>query len=877
MLDENKLSEILAIDGGEDYVYEHLYPFPLADLYRRYRVSRDPVNRLAYLFAASEASIKLLSALALAQGKWEPEAKIHFKQLKLSAPEFETWKKLLEILIPTGNSLSPLEKSLYNCIRDSSGEMGQYLRSITTIIEYRNDYIRSMLRGGRTAESILEETTLAFKRAFRELDFLAYNYFVISQDVQRLRKPPCFEAVIRICQGCNPVFPYELWRLHEPLDPQVPYLIDSEMKTAYSLHPLIAVFSDDRLDLPQSFFYSYRKSNAYWQTYAYHQDNARIGSPDLEEEIEFILNGELKSVRFLLNFYSNNHPHRLTSLFKIPEKSILPVGYKMLGQIGEGRYGVVYQVFHEGLQEVRAFKLLRPELSQDPRIRKRFDIEAQSLSKLRNKNVAIDLYEYSETSTGVPYLLMQFIEKGSLKEAVERWGAKPWVAVLEIGIACFRALGIIHEAGILHRDIKLSNILVVEEDFLFCDFGVGKLIDIEQSLTIEGDAIGTELYMAPEQRSGEADARSDLFSLGVCLIHILAGRAIKEPRKWLYDEYDGNEDFRNALLGIIETIPENRPPSAVAIEERLIRIKKDLATDTRHDKANAAITYGALQSVPKKQTTHQRIWRSPDGTIFREIPAGEFLMGGTKYPDERPVHNVKFSQSFYMATTAVTNKQFKEFRGATRYNGKHTNFLLHLRRDFFQGRWKHPNSPVVFVSWNDAKEYLLWRCEKDDLDYRLPTEAQWEYACRAGTRTVYYWGNLYDPKFLNTAERHGGPTPVGTYAPNPWGLFDMLGNIWEWCEDFFDVIPQEESVFFRHCAELADGTCVDPVNIKPHLLLSRRVGPNLRAGRGGSWFSENHNCRPANRRGQHQDSCVRSFGFRLVAYNVPEDEIEELT
>jgi formylglycine-generating enzyme required for sulfatase activity len=277
---------------------------------------------------------------------------------------------------------------------------------------------------------------------------------------------------------------------------------------------------------------------------------------------------------------------------------------------------------------------------------------------------------------------------------------------------------------------------------------------------------------------------------------------------------------------------------------------------------------------PRAPVFVPRAGHSQDGTVFSQIPSGEFAMGATKYPDERPVHLVKFLRPFFMATTLVTNSQYMEFCKRTGYKGQHKNFLLHLKRDFFEKPWKHPHAPVAFISWYDAKEYILWRCERDDRDYRLPTEAQWEYACRAGTRTVYYWGNAYEPKALNSDQTLNHPTPVKTYPPNPWGLYDMLGNLWEWTEDVKDVLPKEESIFFHNCVDLSE--CIDPVNTDPEPITSNRVELGLRVIRGGSWYSKSFNVRPANRRGQVQDECLRSIGFRLVAHDVPEKEIQAL-
>ncbi|MBK9923660.1 MAG: SUMF1/EgtB/PvdO family nonheme iron enzyme [Anaerolineales bacterium] len=862
MGDEN----ILAKYHNENYIYEYLFPYPLADLYRRYRVSREPYDKLGFLLSASEASLKFLVAVSFGLTNTNNEKLIQdLSRVKLNSPSFGTWEKLLEIVVSNvekSSETNELTSLIIQCLKNNEGKQSEYIKSVKKLIEWRNDYVHGGTITSLTAKNILEEAEPVFRNAFRSLSFLANYPFVICEEVRFIRNPSCFEAVIRLAQGCNPTFPYEIWRLDKPIDPQVTLLMSPNLSTAYSLNPILIILPDEKMDAPRCYFYSHKNGHVYWQSYEFHKDNIKQGPSELEEEMVSLINGSIKISQTLLEFHDNNKPPWLKSLSK-SSKSLFnftpPAGYELLGVIGQGRYGIVYKVFHTGLKEVRALKIILPEISQDPRLRKRFEIEAQVLAKLRGKSAGIDLYEYGETNEGFPYIILQLAEEGSLQEYMERWGQADWNLVLGIGIKCFTALKAVHETGILHRDIKLSNILVSGDRYLLCDFGVSKFIDSNQSLTLMGDAIGTIGYMPPEQRDGTSDARSDLYSLGVCLVHLLAGKPLPDHRKWLYQSYKGNLDFRNALLSLLEPIPENRPPSASAILERFRIINKEyIETENNQEidtkitpPKNTAITDNALLPELSNDNPQPRYWRSSDGTVFRQIPSGEYLMGGTKYPDERPVHKVRFDKPFFMATTLVTNSMFRRFCAETKYRGSGDNFLLHFMNEkTFNKSWREATAPVVFVSWIDVKEYILWRSEQDDLDYRLPSEAEWEYACRADSRTVYPWGNTFDMNMLNTGKRHGHPTPVGTFPPNSWGLFDMLGNVWEWCEDIFDVLPNEESLFYRYCSELPFGSCVNPVNSGPDAMFSKRVRKGLRAGRGGSWFSDNHNCRPANRRGR---------------------------
>ncbi len=246
----------------------------------------------------------------------------------------------------------------------------------------------------------------------------------------------------------------------------------------------------------------------------------------------------------------------------------------------------------------------------------------------------------------------------------------------------------------------------------------------------------------------------------------------------------------------------------------------------------------------------------PDGHRIEEalIPAGTFEMGdafGDGYPadGETPVHPVRIS-AFALDTTAVTNRQFAAFCASTGYRTESERHgaspVFHLlakaeRKDILGtsaeaqwwlnvrgADWAHPHGlgshwsdlpdhPVVHVSWNDAQAYCVWAGR------RLPTEAEWEYAARGGmTGQRYAWGNdltpdgehrcnIWQGRFpdRNTGDDgHIGTAPVASFVANGYGLFDMAGNVWEWCQDWFhpkyyklspDTDPQGPPFGLGHC------------------------------------------------------------------------------
>lgn len=174
------------------------------------------------------------------------------------------------------------------------------------------------------------------------------------------------------------------------------------------------------------------------------------------------------------------------------------------------------------------------------------------------------------------------------------------------------------------------------------------------------------------------------------------------------------------------------------------------------------------------------------------INGGRFQMGDKAQPDAKP-HEIAVS-AFLMDRTLVTQEQYEKAMGDN------------------PSRWKGPKNPVEQVRWSDAVRFCnkrseteglrpcydlkTWKCDFEANGYRLPTEAEWEYACRAGATTAYYFGD--EPSKLGEhawfdKNSGGHPRPVAQKQPNAWGLYDMCGNLWEWCNDFYKVDYYSES------------------------------------------------------------------------------------
>ncbi len=166
------------------------------------------------------------------------------------------------------------------------------------------------------------------------------------------------------------------------------------------------------------------------------------------------------------------------------------------------------------------------------------------------------------------------------------------------------------------------------------------------------------------------------------------------------------------------------------------------------------------------------------GMKMIQIPAGEFMMGSENGDwDEKPVHKVKITTPFYISETEVTNQQYEQFDPEhNKLRGKH-------------GYSTKDDEAVIFVSYEDAAKFCLWLSQKEAKPYRLPTEAEWEYACRAGTTTEYYTGADLPEKYHKNQKTEWGYVTVDltvkAASPNKWGIYDMHGNVEEWCDDWF--------------------------------------------------------------------------------------------
>jgi formylglycine-generating enzyme required for sulfatase activity len=263
------------------------------------------------------------------------------------------------------------------------------------------------------------------------------------------------------------------------------------------------------------------------------------------------------------------------------------------------------------------------------------------------------------------------------------------------------------------------------------------------------------------------------------------------------------------------------------------------------------------------------VWDAPFAPVMTVVPAGEFTMGspeGERFRlSNEQQHRVRVGYPLAFSKYNITRGEFAHFVAETGYEAKGCNREGGAGMGYDpEGDWRTPgfaqedDHPVTCTNFHDASAYARWLSGKTGHNYRIPSEAEWEHAMRGGTSTTYYWGDTFEPGRANVDGQPGQPggrmtTPGGTFPPNPFGLYDMAGNVWVWLADCYNSTytgaPTDGSAW-------TGGNCA------------------MRVRRSGSWFNieeviegdyrQPGRLRSASRFGSIPSLRYSSFGFRLV-------------
>ncbi|MGB7712038.1 MAG: bifunctional serine/threonine-protein kinase/formylglycine-generating enzyme family protein [Microcoleus sp.] len=538
---------------------------------------------------------------------------------------------------------------------------------------------------------------------------------------------------------------------------------------------------------------------------------------------------------------------------------ILRSRFRMIKFLGQGGFGRTYLA--EDIDKLNlpcVVKQLAPNVHGTWAINKAVELfkqEAIQLQQLGQHPQIPSLDAYFEQDNYL-YLVQQFVDGDNLLKLFQNRGIWQENQVKQLLLELLPVLKFIHEQKIIHRDIKPENIMRRRSDnlFMLIDFGVSKQLS-GTVMSRLGTRIGSDGYAPLEQmQGGEAYPASDLFSLGATAFHLLTG--VYPFSLWVEHGYSWTANWQQYLKSPIDS-------------ELALILSKLLAKDIeqRYQSAEEVLKDFQRQSTPKNSINLQKIdfevvtvnargnitnrqrhqaqfisEKLGSGAILDmvAIPGGSFMMGSPstetgRQDYEGPQHNVNIPP-FFMGKYEVTNEQYQAVMGNN------------------PSKFKGAKRPVENVSWDDAVEFCRKLTQKTGKTYRLPSEAEWEYACRAGTTTPFYFGDTITPDlvnyngyypYANTPKglwRHQ-TTDVGIFPPNAFGLYDMHGNVWEWCSDKWH----------------------DNYNGAPTDGSSWETGTdNNRVLRGSSYLNKAVNCRSANRHRLSAGYRFWPFGFRVA-------------
>ena len=529
--------------------------------------------------------------------------------------------------------------------------------------------------------------------------------------------------------------------------------------------------------------------------------------------------------------------------------------FTIVKQIGAGGMSEVYLV-KDDLGRPFALKTMSRSLSFEPSFRQRFEQEARIMASLSHPNI-VQMHSYFEAD-GRFCLVMEYIEGGSLRELSRKIGPIPEKRALHILQQIAEALSYAHGKGIIHRDIKPSNILLDENDNVkVMDFGIARMTE-GPGLTQTGSQMGTLVYMSPEQirDSKHVDERTDIYSLGVSFYEMLTG---KPP----YDEQNSS-DFDIRVSIVQDNLPDPRKIYPYISDESLLLLdgltqkERDqrfplsaLISDElpeTHRTTTVAKPKPVLEKKHEVSSLYQAVHQTTIDTNMIFVQGGSFQMGSADSSDnQKPVHEVRVS-SFWIGKYQITQKEWVEVMGKN------------------PSEYKGDRLPVQNVSWYDAVEYCNKRsiregltpcysyssygtnpanwpagwntsdynhdnvsCDWNALGYRLPTEEEWEYAARGGLETHGYTysgsNDIDEVAWYSGNKSSSGTKQVGSKLPNELGIYDISGNVWEWCWDIYR------------------GAC--------------------RVVRGGSWFNFASNCAVSYRSGYGAALSGNDLGFRV--------------
>ena len=583
---------------------------------------------------------------------------------------------------------------------------------------------------------------------------------------------------------------------------------------------------------------------------------------------------ENKKMLFIKPPKNTAHKGDNMSMNTLPDNFILQGGkYKIQGVLGQGGFGITYLAQQVMLGRTVAVKefFMRDLCNRDAvtfrvsvgatgsealvnRFKDKFLKEARLIAGMGDRHI-VRIHDIFEEN-GTAYYVMEHISGGSLDSLVRKGTLKEMDA-LRITKEIGEALGYVHSRNVLHLDVKPSNILFRPNgEAVLIDFGISKRYDEEGEETSGSPAAISKGYAPIEQYNHSLhnfSPATDVYSLGATMFKMLTGNTPPEATLLL------DEDFPHCPVGVSpqiwKAVEKAMRPSrkqrfqtvaefinafgGVTPKRQAARITTELDEETK-----------ALDAPPEKIALRESFRKyTVNGVSFEMILVhpGKFAMGATSemknpWDDECPAHLVTITKPYYLGKTVVTQALWKAVMGnnPAHYNGKtFWNSIMGT-----EAKQNCDNKPVESVSWKDCKVFIDKLNALTGLTFRLPTEAEWEFAARGGNKSRHFqFSGSNDLNEVAWYDKNSGKNTqdVATKLPNELGLYDMSGNVYEWCEDWYGLYDASEQT--------------DPIGPANGL---------YRIARGGSWRITPRRARSSHRSYDLPDRRDNSLGFRLA-------------
>ncbi len=516
--------------------------------------------------------------------------------------------------------------------------------------------------------------------------------------------------------------------------------------------------------------------------------------------------------------------------------------------IGRGGMGAIYKAWQHSLERFVAIKILPPGLYDDSGVdvAERFKREARAMAQLRHNGI-VAVYDSGQTAEGLHFFVMEYVDGTDVHQLVKERGRLEPAEALRIAAAVCEGLAYAHSQGIVHRDIKPANIVLDARGTVkIADFGLAKSsVPAATGNTSQGVAVGTPDFMAPEcfQGGGHADHRADIYAVGVMLYQMLTG---KIPRGRFDPPCSAVKGLDKRLDRIVDKALQHEPgrrySSAAEMQAEIARTiptSPPTAIADRTIAAPAARFVGAPLLVAGVLTVIAIAvviwppWKMSAGTLLRK-PAGSGLSTPANAAEavtkDAPFVNTLGQEFVPVPGTAVLFSRWetrvRDYEAFATVNTVDRGWKTQRKEHSDVAR--EPDHPVAGVSWDEANAFCKWLTEKetaagklrDGARYRLPTDEEWSRAVGLASEVGatpkehtgyngadFPWGTGYPPPngtagnyadsafheqfpempwLEGYADGYATTAPVGSFPANKYGLHDLGGNVWEWCEDLYE-------------------------------------------------------------------------------------------